>query len=600
MFSQVIHRLATLRLGSVSLYASALVPAALYTWGGYARRWAGDDGMINLRVVQQLMEGNGFVYNAGERTEAVTSVAWLMVLWLWGELGLDLEQAAWIGSLAFGFVGVGLAALASARLTAGEHASRSLVLPFGLVAYAAVPAVWDYATSALENGLGIGFLGASYYLLARAVTTDARRWHLGIGAFVGLAPLLRPDYAVYGAPLILVLLLQTAGWRGRGQVALCAALPGAIYQLFRMGYFACLVPNTAIAKEAFDARWDQGLIYLKNTFATYWLVVPLLCCVLSLVALWVELAQKKQLPRAAVSGALALGGLLHLTYVTRLGGDFMHGRMVLPGLFAILAAAGTQRVPLELSGAQVRAGLEVALVALWGVYCAAELRVPIFDQYILDERRWYSESAGEPHPVRVADYARHQFLTGPLAVRARIATGCARGDAALQNGARDTDCRRVAFHDATDGALPDHPEGEAMALETSSVAPTVVAVLGFRPLGIGGVGVGTRISLTDSFGLADSVASRMELRERGRPGHEKFFTTPWFAAKYTAEGVTVDERVIKAKRVLQCGLLRELFLATHEPMSVSRFMKNVSLSFSLHRMRVPADPYEAERRFCQS
>ena len=42
-----------------------------------------------------------------------------------------------------------------------------------------------------------------------------------------------------------------------------------------MGYFAMLVPNTALAKEAGLSRWGQGAAYAWDTLGTYWLLVPL-------------------------------------------------------------------------------------------------------------------------------------------------------------------------------------------------------------------------------------------------------------------------------------------------------------------------------------
>ena len=36
---------------------------------GAHRRWMSDDGYINARVVEQILAGNGPVYNAGERVE---------------------------------------------------------------------------------------------------------------------------------------------------------------------------------------------------------------------------------------------------------------------------------------------------------------------------------------------------------------------------------------------------------------------------------------------------------------------------------------------------------------------------------------------------
>lgn len=57
-----------------------LVVLALFAVAGWSRRWNGDDAFIVFRVVDNVLSGDGAVYNVGERVEAVTSVLWLAVL----------------------------------------------------------------------------------------------------------------------------------------------------------------------------------------------------------------------------------------------------------------------------------------------------------------------------------------------------------------------------------------------------------------------------------------------------------------------------------------------------------------------------------------
>lgn len=580
--------------------SAAALPALLFCYAGFLRRWAGDDGLINVRVVRHLLAGHGFVFNVGERCEAVTSAAWIAVLWGLGELGFDVEQAAWMVGLGAATVGMFLAALASAALCVppGDNEERLWFLPFGGLAYAAIPVAWDYATSALENGIGVGFLGASYWFVARAVTHPGGRGLAWMAAFIGLAPLVRPDYALYGAALVPVLLIATPGWSRKVWLGLCALLPGVAFQVFRMGYFAALVPNTALAKEAFEPRWDQGYLYFKNTFASYRLMVPLVC-VLILVVCWaVGSAKKEGRLRALAVFAMGGAGIVHVIYVVRVGGDFMHGRMLLPGLFAIFASVAAIPVTIDRPGELTRNLIIVVVLAGWAFVCAKQLRAQVWEfDSILDERRWYTDTAQVANPTRLVDYAKHGYYLMAIGVRGRVAAGCPAGDAALQDDSAEP-CRRLAIYDPGDGYVSDHVEGKNLELEPTAVAPSVLAVVGFRPLGLSGGAVGLRISLTDSYGLADPLAARTELKKRGRPGHEKSFPTHWFMAKYGAKDSTRDERVVTARRALGCGLLRELQLATHEPMSWSRFAKNVRLSFPLHTLRLPHDPNEAVLRFC--
>ena len=60
--------------------ALPFAPAALYGLLGWTHRWTADDAFINFRVVDQLLHGNGPVFNAGERVEAYTSPLWLGIL----------------------------------------------------------------------------------------------------------------------------------------------------------------------------------------------------------------------------------------------------------------------------------------------------------------------------------------------------------------------------------------------------------------------------------------------------------------------------------------------------------------------------------------
>ncbi|MGE0449544.1 MAG: hypothetical protein AB7Q29_08170 [Vicinamibacterales bacterium] len=586
------------RLTWASAALSAAIPACLFAYGGYLHRWAGDDGFINFRVVSQLLAGNGFVFNAGERSEAVTSAGWVFVLWALGSLGFNVEDSAWMASLLLGALGVGLAAATSARLWTVRELEPVAVLPYGAIVYAAIPVAWDYATSALENGLGLGFLGAAYWTTASAaIRTDARSL-CAAAAFVGLAPLVRPDYAIYAVPLTLLLMISARGWREAFRVGICAGAAGTGYEIFRMGYFAALIPNTAFAKEAFEARWDQGVFYLMNTIQPYWLVVPLFLLVPCLAWHVASLLRRECRAVALLPLAMAGAGLLHVLYVVRVGGDFMHGRLLLPGLFAVSSAAAVVAIPDSTTATRRRLVLAgFAVLSVWAIACAALFRVDVYDHLIVDERRWYAERSIGGHPTRLEHYTSHPFYEGAHRRLNRIAAGCPRGFASLSDTATDA-CVRVALPDPLEGTLSGHPAETQLPLREGAAPTQIVSVFGFRPLGISSRAAGLRINVVDGFGLADPVAARLELAARGRPGHEKSFSSAWFAAKYAAPGASTDEDVTAAARALECGLLRELHKATREPLTLMRFAMNIRLAFALHRLRVPEDPHEAVSRLC--
>ena len=585
----------TLRRGA--LIAGLALPAAVLLIGGLSRRWVGDDGFINVRVAQQLLAGNGLVYNMGERVEAITSPAWVAVLSLAGALGMRLDDAAWSLSLFAAVAGLIASGRAAPKLWSSGVLQRGWAVPCGLLCYACLPPAWDYATSGLENGLGLAFLGASYWAVARCLESEPPRRRLYATALLlGFGPLVRPDYALLSVPLVWLPCWRAPRARERLLLAGASLLPAALYQVFRMGYFACLVPNTALAKEAFRARWDQGWLYFWNSAGVYWLVVPVLGVSLLAISLHSRASRSAQ----AFALTLALSGVLHLLYVIRVGGDFMHGRMLLPGLFAFFSAAPL--VALDASWprrARWASAGACAVILAWCATCALRLRVSDQNEFeIGDERGWFARMAEHEHPTRIEHYDRMFFYRSARELQQRLARRCDGGEGAAfrrQSGP----CAPALLTRGRDGTLADLPESAMLPLDRGAVPDTIDAVVAFPPLGIAGVVLGPRVSVIDYYGLADPVGSRLRLGDRGRPGHEKAFGTVWVSAKYAAPGSTRDGRVKAGRKALACGQLEQLRHATTDPLDLSRFLRNVVQSFSFHQLRVSNDPHRARQRFCE-
>lgn len=554
---------------------------------GFSRRWVGDDGFINLRVASQLLAGHGFVFNAGERVEAITSPGWVLLVTAVGALGFRLEDVAWVLGLAATLLGLSLASAVSIERRSSEPVIH---LPLGLLCYACVPAAWDYATSGLENGFGVAFLGAGYWLVARAARESGRHRLPGAAAWLGCAPLVRPDFYLIVAPLLIFTVMCARGWRQRSGVLAASAAAGVAYEVFRMGYFASLVPNTALAKEAFLSRWEDGLAYFWNTVGLYWLLVP---AGLLLVAVSAREARARSLVSSGFRAAVLGGGLLHMAYVVRVGGDFMHARLLLPGSFAVFAALPL--VSVEARTKPLERGLQLALCAaayVWCVVCATQLRPSEKnDGDIGDERGWHARQAGVFNPTRVEDYVASPFHRYAMELKQRLEQSCQ---------APSGDCRRVLITERRDGELDDHEPVATLPLAAAAAPDSVLGAAASRPLGIASAVLGLRVHLVDFYGLADAIGARQRLQDRGRPGHEKRWNTYWVAAKYAARSSTSDGRVGNARRALDCGAVAELRRAITEPLSWARFWQNVRSAYSFHRLRVPASTREAKQELCGS
>ena len=142
------------------------------------------------------------------------------------------------------------------------------------------------------------------------------------------------------------------------------------------------------------------------------------------------------------------------------------------------------------------------------------------------------------------------------------------------------------------------PTGSWRAPIAPSVPDSVRVVLGMRNVGILGYIAGPDVHLTDLLGLADPVAARLILVERSRPGHEKMLPTPgsWRGSASRAARSAPRPR----RRGAGNGMRRpgRLLHAVSDPLTPSRFLANIGVAWSLHRLRIPAEPAAAARRFC--
>ncbi|MFN2495088.1 MAG: hypothetical protein ABR608_04160 [Pseudonocardiaceae bacterium] len=536
---------------NAALIAAVTVVSAVLGW---QRRWISDDGLIVLRTVRQLLAGHGPVFNIGERVEVNTSTAWTVLLTVVGALpGVRLEQASVVVGLGCAAIGLGLGVDAARRL----HLPRggAVLLPVGVVVLLALPPMRDFLTSGLENGLITLWLAGSWWLLvrlARGERTGLLPWLTAV--MLGCGPLVRPDLGVFSvlALLVLVVLVRPRGLRLLGLAGAAGALPVG-YEIFRAGYYGLLVPNTGLAKEASLPRWDQGMYYLNDTVATYWLQLPLAAAALALAALigrshggWAD--RRATMVVAAVP---IVAGLLMATYVVRVGGDFMHGRMLLPAITAVLlpvlAVPLTRWTLLPLIG-----------VAAWTWVCVTDLRVEYGSEIaatgIVDERVFWSEFAGLEHPLRADD-----FIQANAAVRESVpAVAMARPPA-------------VMLMQAGPDALFWQPFPARHGVGHISISHPNLGMMGAaHPLDV---------RVVDTIGLANPIGAHTMVIPGARIGHDKDLPLGWYVADEVPPGVPTPAfppEVDAARAALRCPAIAELLDSVRAPLTPQRFWDNLT------------------------
>ncbi len=242
--------------------------AAVLTW-----RLAGqslDDFFITYRYAANLAQGEGFVFNPGERVLGVTEPG--LVLLLAGVRRLSGLPIPLLGTLS---MAASLLVVALLGLTAGR---REGWLPEALIGGTLV--------------LGSSYLWACHgaaapvvlALLAGAAALAGRR-PLAAGLLAGLAVWMRPD-AGLGVGLLGLLL-----WRQERRLPWRYGLAAAGIILLGLGlaqaYFGTVIPNTLAAKRAFTVWgfveersgagfWPAALPLLHRHYGPSWWLLPLL------------------------------------------------------------------------------------------------------------------------------------------------------------------------------------------------------------------------------------------------------------------------------------------------------------------------------------
>ena len=275
--------------------------------------WMCDDAYITLRVADNAVHGFGLRWNVAERVQAYTHPLWMLLLLPLYAITRETFFTSLTLSVVCSLAAVAIVALYIAR--SARHAALALAL------LVCSRAFMDYSTSGLENPLTHLLLAAFIFVLLGRPSSDRSFLHLA--ALAGLATLNRMDTLLLVAPaLVQRLFLFRDRWR-RGFLLLGLGFaPFLAWEAFAIVYYGFPFPNTAYAKlntgvPAADLA-QQGLIYLVNSLA--W--DPLTLAVITAGFLVVLIGKDRD------QLGLALGVLLSLVYVVKVGGDFMSGRFL--------------------------------------------------------------------------------------------------------------------------------------------------------------------------------------------------------------------------------------------------------------------------------
>jgi hypothetical protein len=357
---------------------AALTLAALCfgIWRAVDLAWICDDAFISLRYAENLVLGNGLVYNPGERVEGYTNLLWTLLLAVALASGApDVASAMGLGIASYVAV-AGLLIHASLRRTRRGGAP---FLPLAALVVLVLPDFHVWASGGLETSL-FAALALAGLLLSRRAARDGRG-ALAAGVVLSLLTLPRPDGLLLAGTAAAGLL-----WDGRRRSAALLLAPVALtvvgWSAWKLAYYGELLPTAFYSKSVLRPYYAQGVVYLGLFLAKNWFLTPAAIG----IATW-RIATAS--PRSRDATVLGGSALLYLLYVVHVGGDFMFARRIVPVLPLLLLALEEVLVGLHPERARRIAALAcVAAAALpYPIYGDGSARI----RGVADERRFYTE-----------------------------------------------------------------------------------------------------------------------------------------------------------------------------------------------------------------
>ncbi len=328
-------------------------------------RFIQDDAFTSLRYVQNFVDGNGLVFNIGERVEGYTNFLWVILLsavsFLAHALNLDLPLAAQLLSTLCGIPVLAITYfLAKKILTknfAGSIISSLLALSAPAMVLFTTPFIY-WSVSGMETPLFVSLTLLSVYYFLDFETRGKRN------AFVIVSVLnsfLRPEGMFFFCLLIGVKYIVTvlaadefklakklkAGFASSLKTSLIMyAVPILAYIVFRLVYYGYPFPNTFYAKTEFTTQflmrgWNYYLSFLEEYLLFGFFYIPVL----------VQLLRSKTNSKENVLIGLTL---VYTLIIIVMGGDVLPVNRffltIMPLLFILLINSSAELIEEFLKG----------------------------------------------------------------------------------------------------------------------------------------------------------------------------------------------------------------------------------------------------------
>lgn len=249
-----------------------------------------DDSYISFRFVKNFVQGNGLVFNPGERVEGYTNLLWVLILSIFYAMKMNIESISQYLSMGFGilvlFQTYKISSLVEIKETAKKgKASQSTAaylfnfIPVFLMVLTGAYNFW--AISGMETCMFMAYVLAGIFYYIKNKNSDSPNYLFAL--FIFLASLTRPE-GLYFFGLIMIhkviisIKENKAGFLkdifSKKNLITYGVyiIPTGLFILWRLSYYGYPFPNTYYAKTGFSsAYFEAGWTYFKNFFEAYML-----------------------------------------------------------------------------------------------------------------------------------------------------------------------------------------------------------------------------------------------------------------------------------------------------------------------------------------
>ncbi len=298
----------------------------LFSFFCYQLNFTQDDAYISYRFVENFLNGNGLVFNIGERVEGFTNFGWVLYMIFWGKLSMNYILISKLTGYLFGIGILGLIFLITSKLEEFKNKLSYILLSVYLTACSQSLAYWAVAGLETTAFAFFALLALYLYLQKNKLLPFA----------LIIAVLLRPEGALVAIILILIELITTRSFpKFTFRSAVGAFVLGLPYLAFKLYYYGDILPNPFYAKTGFSyLQLSNGIEYTLRFLTHYGFYgIPIIF----------SLVMFRKLSKALK--AVVIFTSIYTVYLILIGGDVLKvHRFFIPilGLYAMITVFSLQ------------------------------------------------------------------------------------------------------------------------------------------------------------------------------------------------------------------------------------------------------------------